>query len=177
VALAAYLAVSVAQLAVAAASWRWGSAMVGDAVTLMSRDLAPCGTKDVVMLTAPVGIRNMYSNLYWDMFQVEGCAPASFSAVLRVVRDDTHVEVRRTGARDIEMRLPAYRGNVVLSEDLRHFDLDVAAGDRRTIRLPIGELTTRPDGRDQVFVLSLTEQAERSLFFYYSDGAMHDLAP
>ena len=128
------------------------------------------------MLTAPVGIRNMYSNFYWDMFQVEGCAPVSISAVLRVLRDDVHADVRRPATGALEIRVRDYRGNVVASEDLRHFDLPIARGDERSFATAIGELTTRPEGSDQVFALTPNERAARTLFFYYSDGAMQELA-
>ena len=176
VAVAAYVLVSLWQLSVAAASWRWGSLMVRDGITLMSKDLAPCGTKEILMVTAPVGIRDMYSNFYWDMFQVEGCTPISLSAVLRVERKDAHVGLRRTAPRVLEARVSNYGGNFVASRDLRHFDLPIEVGASQAIRTPVGELTTRPDGVDQIFTLTLNEQGERMLLFYYSDGAMREVS-
>lgn len=163
------------QLGLAAAAWRDTSRMVRDGIALMSRDLQPCGTKPILMLTAPVGIKSIYSNFYWDMFAFDGCTPSSLSALLRLARYESTVTPRDLGDGRVELRLHAYRGNAVASADLRHFDRNVAPGDAFALETSVGRLTTHADGADQVFVIALNADASRGPLFYYSDGQMWPL--
>ena len=83
------LLVSWAQIEQAGKNWRWASTMTANGLALMSRDLEPCRQKEIVLLTAPVGLRGTYCNFYWDAFDATtDCPPASFLTVLRVVRHD-----------------------------------------------------------------------------------------
>lgn len=172
------LVLSLTQLMQAARAWRWAGTMTRDGVTLMSRSLDPCGTKDVLMLTAPVGIGGVYSNLYWEAFDVTtGCAPASFSAVLRVVRTDSHVDVSTPGEDVVEIRIPAYTGNVVASKDLRNFGEPVERGRVASLDTAAGRLDISHDGNDQVFRLTMTERARGAEIYYFSDGQVRALPP
>jgi 4-amino-4-deoxy-L-arabinose transferase-like glycosyltransferase len=178
VVLVAILGVSWAQVRAAGRAWQWASEMTAAGVALMSADLAPCDTKDVVLLTAPVGIEGVYCNFYWEAFGVSnGCSPATFHTVLRVVRLDAHVEVTERPDGILELRVSGYRGNIVMSRDLSHFDRPVPRGDRATVDLPIGRLETMPDGDAQVFRLTLDARARQARLYYYSDGRIHAVRP
>jgi len=123
-----------------------------------------------VLLTAPVGIAGVYSNLNDEAFTTQlACPPASFRAVARVVREDARVDVS-VGADAITWRIPDYRGNVVVSRDLRSFDRPLRA--TRTIALdtPLGRLESHAEGTTQVFTLTPNAAARKAVFAYYSEG-------
>ena len=103
------LAASAVQLMAAGRAWKWASDMTRESLALISSTLAPCGTRDVVLLTTPVGIRGVFSNLNEVAFDVAGCKPASYATLLRVMNEDAHVEATRRGD-DIELRVPATPG-------------------------------------------------------------------
>ena len=86
---AAVLALSLTQVVQAGRAWRAGADMTRDGVKLMAASLAPCGTEDVLLLTAPVGIGGVYANINYEAFDVlEGCSPRHFFTLLRVVGRD-----------------------------------------------------------------------------------------
>jgi len=172
--LAIMLAASAVQLFAAARAWQWASDMTRDSLALISSTLAPCGSRDVVLLTTPVGIRGVFSNLNEVAFDVAGCRPASYATLLRVMNQDAHVEAIRRGD-TIELRVPGYTGNFVTAADLRHFDMPIAAGDPIAIDTPIGRFTTAIENGTQVFRILLSESARRATFFFYSDGRLQPL--
>ena len=79
------------------------------------------------------------------------CAPKSFLALLRVAETDVHVDVTVASDGAIELRVPAYRGNILASADLAHFTERVAPGQPLTLETAIGRLDTRAEGTTQVF--------------------------
>lgn len=172
--MASVVLVSVWQLFEAGRAWREASAAIDDGLDVMANGLEPCGTKDIVLVTAPVGIGGIYSNFYWDMFKVRGCAPASLSAVLRVMRTDADIAIRRNDG-TIEISVANYEGNLVASRDLRHFDLPIAPGSRLTLVTPAGELATYPAGAAQVFRLTTNDWARQSRLYYYGNGRVRAL--
>jgi hypothetical protein len=172
-AVAVVLGLAAVQLLAAARSWAWAADMTRDAVALITPQLQPCGTQDVVLLTTPVGIRGVYSNFNETALELPSdCAPASFATVLRVQEVDARVEVTRQND-TIELRVPAYAGNFVTSVDLRVFDVPIAVDQALTIDTPIGRLETTGASGVRVFRLSLVESKRGARFFYYSDGAVH----
>jgi hypothetical protein len=173
-ALGVLLVASVVQLLVVARAWKWAGDMTSDALALVSSTLAPCGTRDVIVLTTPVGIRGVFSNLNEVAFDVLDCKPASYTTVLRVMNTDVHVDAVRRGD-TIELRVPAYDGNFVTAPDLRHFDLAIAGDEPVTTDLPIGRLTSTSDNGAQIFRLELADPARRAQIFFYSDGRLHAL--
>jgi hypothetical protein len=180
-ALGVVLVVSWVQLEVAGRSWRWASRMTSDGLALMSADLEPCRRQDIILLTAPVGIRGTYCNFYWDAFDATtGCPPASFLTVLRVVGQDADVEARDRGDGRLDLRVPRYANQFVASSDLRNFDRKVRFEDRWQIDTPIGRLETlseesAPDGPTQLFRITLSAEAQRAGLFYYSAGRIHSV--
>jgi hypothetical protein len=175
-ALALVSIIAVVQLMAAGRSWKWASDMTSDALTMIQSALVPCGTQDVIVLTTPVGIRGVFSNLNEVAFDVEGCKPASWTPLLRVVRTDTHVDVTRQGV-VIELRVPDYADNFVASRDLRHFDLPVVGDEAMSIETPIGRLETTAQGSARVFRLTLANRVRAAHFYFYSDGRVHALGP
>jgi hypothetical protein len=169
-ALALFGVISLQQLAAAASAWRWSSTMVSDGLARMLPTLHPCGTRDLILMTAPVGIRGVYSNFYWDAFKVAGCAPREIVVFLRIVRRDARVEIREVDSARFELRFKDYAGNAVASADSRNFDLPVTPGAVLNVATGAGRVETFPDGTDQVFRIQLTKEAARASLFYYSDA-------
>ncbi len=66
----AVLVVSASQIVIVGRTWRWAAAVTRDGVILMSEAARPCGTKDVVLLTTPAGIGDVYGNVYYEAFDV-----------------------------------------------------------------------------------------------------------
>jgi hypothetical protein len=172
--LAVALGIAVVQLAAAGRSWKWASDMTDDALTLMTGALVPCGTHDIVVLTTPVGIRGVFSNLNEVAFEVRGCSPASWTSLLRVVRSDAHVEVSRHEDR-IELRVPEYADNFVASRDLRHFDLPVTGPEPLSIDTPVGRLDSTAENGARIFRLTVARRLRQACFFFYSDGRLQAL--
>jgi hypothetical protein len=71
-----------------------------------------------------------------------------FETILRIVREDATVVVTRPADGQVELRFPQYRGNVVASADLRHFVVQVRAGESAALDTPLGLLSIWPDNRD-----------------------------
>ena len=165
------LAASVQQVLHAGRAWRAAAVTTREGIALMSAATRPCGTKDVVLLTAPAGIGGVYGNLSWDAFDVlTGCAPRSLTALLRVVRTDARVDTRSVGADIVDLRVPDYRGNIVASEDLRNFTRVIEPGETTTMQTAAGRLETFAEGTTQVFRWTLTGEFPRAARFYYSEG-------
>ena len=170
------LLVSWAQIEQAAKNWRWASTMTTNGLALMSRDLEPCRQKEIILLTAPVGLRGTYCNFYWDAFDATtDCPPASFLTVLRVVRHDADVEIQHRDNGVLELRVPHYRDQMIASPIcVTSIGPSATWTDGRSTR-PSGRLGTRPeesapDDPVQVFTLTLSPQAQQARLFYYSDG-------
>jgi len=169
--LAIALVVSTTQLLHMGRAWRTGSDMTRDGILLMASALEPCGSKDVVLLTAPVGIGGVYANLYYEAFDVlTGCSPKSFASLLRIVGTDAQVHVATTSAGVIELRVPDYQGNIMASTDLSTFEIEVPRGLSRTIETAIGRLEISGEGSTQLFRLTLSDAAGGAARFYYSNG-------
>jgi hypothetical protein len=174
VAVGLVFALSVLQLDLAARAWAWASTMTTNAMTLMTSDLTPCGTRDVILLTAPVGIRGTYSNFLWEAFGLTSdCAPRTFRTLLRVVRNDVAVVVSRPQPGAVEVRVRNYTGNILASSDLSTFEVWVDRGRRTTVDTPLGRLETRPEGADQVFRLALDPSLAEARLYYYGDGSVN----
>ena len=179
---AVYLAASAIQIAIKLRDWRWAGGMTRDGAQLVERARPPgCGGEHIVFLTSPVAVRGVYTHFYYETFELpRGCMPEVFQIVARVVRLETTVDVEWDGASRIVMTVPDYRGNLVVSEDLRHFDREVR-GDARTMTIgtPLGELRAEGMGERERLTLTLAPDVSpaRVRFFYYSDGRMRPLPP
>jgi hypothetical protein len=176
---AALLAASAIQIVVKINDWRWAGAMTAEGARLVDSRLAPaCGTGHVVFLTSPVAMRSVYSNFYYETFEIpRGCMPEVFQVVARVVRQDSRASVRWQGPGEIVITIPSYRENFLLSSDLRAFNTRLRAGDPVHLQTPLGSLHARTVGDFAELTLRLTPEAQRERihFFYYSDGHIHVL--
>jgi hypothetical protein len=177
---ALYVAVCAWQLQVKGADWQWATGMLSRAVALVNADLPACDQGDVVFLTAPVGVRGVYSHFYHQTFSQDGgCEPGSFRAIARMVRTDQDVEVRWTSPRTLALLAPDYQGNFVLSSDLRSFVVEQRSRRLATLDTPMGRVTSRPRGRAQAVTLDLppTIDLERTRFYVFSRGEVRRVAP
>jgi hypothetical protein len=132
----------------------------------------------VVLLTAPVGIRGVYSHFYRETFIVgTRCAPETVRTLVRVVRLDETVSAAWEDGSTIVLRAPDYSGNFVASRDLRHFDVPLRRDRVGLIETPLGDLRAEASGAAQVLRLRLSATVDRShtRFFYFSDGRLHRL--
>ena len=153
---AVVLAVSAAQIVIKVRDWNWAGRLTADGARLVDASLAPACGGNVIFLTAPVGIRGVYTHFYYETFELpRGCIPDRFQILARVVRRDAIVDARWEGS-SIVMTVPDYRGNLVLSEDLRHFDVPLRAAAPVTIATPLGELRAEPTGGAQRLTLRLS---------------------
>jgi hypothetical protein len=178
--MAGFLAVSAWQIQVKGADWAWATGMLSRGSALVNADLPACGAGDVVFLTAPIGVRGVYSHFYQQTFSQDGgCEPASYRAVARLVRTDERIDVWWETPRRLVVRAPDYAGNFVLSADLREFRVEQRS--RRTARLetPLGLVTSRPDGRAQVVTLDLSPALDlgQMRFYYFSRGEVRRVPP
>jgi hypothetical protein len=173
------LAVSSWRIAEKVQDWRWAGKMTAEGARLVDDTLAPsCDTGHVVFLTSPVGVRGVYTHFYYETFELpRGCIPATFQVVARVLHVDTQVEARWLQPNRIVFSVPDYRGNLVVSQDLRRFDLPLAPVDTRTVQTPLGELRAEAVGGSARLALTLapTSRHETPVLFYYSNGGMHRL--
>ena len=142
-------------------------------MTLMTSDLAPCGTRDVILLTAPVGIRGTYCNFLWEAFGLTSdCAPRTFRTLLRVVQNDVIVSVSRPEPGVIELRVRNYAGNILASSDLSTFEIWIDKGRATTVTTPLGRLDAQPDRDDELFRLTLDSTLAEARLYYYGDGSV-----
>jgi dolichyl-phosphate-mannose-protein mannosyltransferase len=164
---------SAMQLYSAGQYWRWATGMSRQGLAAMSTNLAPCGTVDVVLLTTPVSIGGVCSNFYWESFGVaHDCSPASFRTLLRVVREDATVEATTRSDGVVELRVPNYRGQILMSKDLSTFDVHVSHGLVTSTDTPLGRLDTAPDGDAQIFRWTPNTAARTAERYYYSHGGI-----
>ena len=171
------VAMSLMQLMQAGRRWRAGADMQRAGILLMSHDIKPCGTRDVVLLTTPSGVGGVYANFLYEAFGVlTDCSPKSFSTLLRVTGSDAHVDIKSTETGMIEFRVPDYRGNILASADLSTFLERITPGRQLSLDTPIGHLETFGDGSTQIFQIRLNPTAAAASKFYYSDGAIRAVA-
>jgi hypothetical protein len=178
--IAVVLAISAAQIVVKVRDWNWAGRLTADGARLVDASLAPACGGHVIFLTAPVGIRGVYTQFYYETFELpRGCMPDTFQIVARLVRRDASVDARWDGSSTIVITVPEYRGNIVLSKDLRHFDVPLRAAGSVTISTPLGELRSEPSGGAQRLTLTLSPAALAGSprIFYYSGGRIVRLAP
>ena len=177
-AVAVLLAVSSWQIAAKLRDWIWAGDMTAAGARLADSSLAPaCDSGHVVFLTSPVGVRGVYTHFYYETFEPpRGCIPETFNVLARVLRVDAALDVNWDGPSRIVMTAAGYRGNFLLSRDLRHFDMPLHPADSLQVDTPIGELTAGPAGTDMRLTLRLADTVDRSTkFFYYSRGEIRPL--
>jgi hypothetical protein len=176
---AAALAVSAVQIVVRVQDWRWAGRMTAEGAQLVDSTLAPaCGSGHVVFLTSPVGMRGVYSHFYYETFEVpRGCMPELFQVVVRVVRVDTPIQVSWDGQNQVVITAQDYRGNFLLSSDLREFDTPLRDGTTINLQTPLGTVTAAASDHTARVTLRLSPAArnEPIHFFYYSDGRIQPL--
>jgi len=176
---AAVLAVSAVQIVVRVQDWRWAGRMTAEGAQLVDSTLAPaCGSGHVVFLTSPVGMRGVYSHFYYETFEVpRGCMPEMFQVVVRVVRLDTPIQVRWDGQNQVVITAQDYRGNFLLSSDLREFDTPLREGRPVDLHTPLGTVTADVSNHTARVTLKLLPDVahERIHFFYYADGRIQAL--
>ena len=176
---AAVLVVSAIQILVKINDWRWAGTMTAEGARLVDSTLAPaCGTGHVMFLTSPVAIRSVYSHFYYETFEVpRGCMPEVFQVLVRVLRVDTPIAVRREPGGRILITTADYRENFLVSPDLRSFNRRLRRGEKLAIQTPLGELRAAATDGTAELTLTLTPEAQREPihFFYYTGGRIERL--
>jgi hypothetical protein len=96
----------------------------------------------------------------------------------RALRVDIAADARWDAPDRISITVPQYRGTLVLSDDLRHFDRPLRRGMTDMVNTPLGQLRAEPFGEEGLrLTLTLAGPVRDAppLFFYYSDGRIHRL--
>ena len=175
---AAAIALSVWQVSRKVQDWVWAGRMTADGAALVNAALGPSCQGQIVFLTEPVSVRSVYTQFYYETFEPNGgCRPVVFQVLMRVVRVDTKVDVRWDGPARIVMTTPEYRGNFVLSRDLRHFDVMLRAQTDARVDTPLGEVRAENDAGAERVTLTLGRDVDRGSirFFWFSEGRMSAL--
>ena len=175
----AVIVVSMIQIVVKERDWRWAGAMTAEGARLVDSALAPsCGSGHVVFLTSPVAMRGVYSHFYYETFEVpRGCMPEVFQVLARVLRVDARVAVRWDGPSRIVITVPEYHDNILLSHDLRAFDVPLEKGETLRVSTPLGDLDAQSAGTLAELTLTLSPAAQRDRihFFFYNNGRIEQL--
>ncbi len=174
------LGVSAWQIQLKARDWTWAGRMTRDAVRLVRTATGnPCQPYTVLFLTAPVGVRDVYSHFYDYTFEdpATGCRPQSVRSVLRVVGRDVTTTATWTAPRTIVFETRGITDRLVASTDLRHFDLPLVPASRRHLELPVGTLDVTPLDGGQRFELGLSSRVDLRDWrvFYYGAGRVTPL--
>jgi hypothetical protein len=168
------IAVSAVQIHFKVRDWNWAGALTADGARLVDASLAPaCGSGHVVFLTTPVAIRGVYTHFYYETLELpRGCMPETFQTLMRMIRVDGVIDARWEGPRTIAISAPQYRGNLSLSEDLRHFGPVLPQGAAAVVTTPLGVLRADAAAATARFTLELDERLDPASLrlFYYSDG-------
>ncbi len=178
VAVLAVTVVSAWQVTRKVSDWVWAGRMVADGARLVDDSLAPACGGHVVFLTSPVAVRGVYTHFLYETFELpRGCKPDVFQVLARVVRLDTKVEVRWDGPSRIAIDVRDYEGNLVLSRDLRQFDIPLRATREANVPTPLGLVTTSGTGPRQRVDLAMPPGVQRAGLhvFYYSEGRIRRL--
>ena len=104
--------------------------------------------------------------------------PANFQVLVRVVRVDEPIDVGWDGPGQIVITAPQYRGNFLLSHDLREFDTPLHSGVSVNLQTPLGVVSAETSDSMARVTLRLTPDAQREpiLFYYYAEGRIQALA-
>jgi hypothetical protein len=175
---AALVAVSGWQIQLKAGDWTWAGTMTRDAVrTIRTLTPDPCRGRNVMFLTAPVNIRDVYCNFYDYTFEdpSTGCVPETVRAVVRVVGNDVQTTARWADPKTLVFATRGQADRLLTSTDLRSFDMPLAQGAAGRLRLPIGSLAVRSDTSGRDFELNLAAEVDPRQwhFLYYGSGAVH----
>ncbi len=156
-----YLCVCAWQVQLKGADWAWATGMLSRGAALVNADLPACDQGDVVFLTAPIGVRGVYSHFYHQTFSQDGgCEPGSYRAS-DPDGPDGPADRRAVGIR----QAPGGHGACV-SRELRLVDRSprvhggpaVAAHAR--LETPLGLVTSRPEGAAQVVTIDLAPSVD-----------------
>jgi hypothetical protein len=179
VVLAAITAVSTWQITRKVHDWQWAGRLTAEGAQMVNAALAPsCGEGHVVFLTEPVALRSTYTHFLYETFELpRGCMPARFDILARLLRIDSPLEARWQGDRQIVIVAPSYRGNLSLSEDLRHFSPPIRSAAPVNLDTPLGHVEAVRDGSAERLTLTLAPGLDpRAIhFYYYTGGAMRPL--
>lgn len=175
------LAVSGWQIQLKAEDWRWAGTMTGETVRLVRQsDPDACRGRNILFLTAPVNVRDVYCNFYDYTFEDAGtaCHPETVRAVVRVVGRDVSVSAEWTGERTVMMRVHGVTDRLIASRDLRHFDVPLWPAAPRSLATSIGVLMTAPIENGQALQIRFADTFDprRWRVLYYSAGGVRELA-
>lgn len=173
------LAVNTWQVRAKAADWCWASDMTAASADLIATSIGPrCADRDVVLLTAPVRVRGVYSNLNLESLAwLRDCAPASLRTVVRLGVTDAAIDARWAGRDAVEFTARHYGGGFVTSRDWRSFDTRLSPDAPTRIPAPLGVFDAAAAGPDLAMRLTFDDAAAaaRISWFFYSDGAVRAL--
>jgi hypothetical protein len=176
------LGINTWQVRVKARDWLWASRMTEEAAATINGTLGGrCAGQNVVLVTAPVRVRGVYSNLNLEGLEwLQGCFPASMNTIVRVGVRDPRVDARWLDAYSLEVLARDYRGGFVTSRDMRTFDIPLTHRDAIRVVSPIGRwFEASSSGQDLTMRLALdrTLPLPNRSWFFFSEGELRSLPP
>ena len=181
VAVVAVLAVNVWQVHSKISDWRWASEMTTRAVSVIAGPGGgSCADRNVVLLTAPVRVHGVYSNLNLEGLKWLGnCAPASYRTVVRIGLDDPTVQLTAQTPAGVTFEARGYAGGFVTSRDWRTFDVRLDGQNPLRLACPLGTFEAVRHDTDLQMRLAFApgQPTEPISWFYFSDGALRAAAP
>jgi hypothetical protein len=139
-----------------------------------------CAGQDIVLVTAPVRVRGVYSNLNLEGLEwLRACSPTSMRAIIRVGLADPRIDVRWTDANSLAVLARGYRGGFVTSRDWRTFDVPLNGLDAARFTSPIGTFEAAIAGQDLAVRVSVDrgQPLSNRSWFFFSEGALHPVLP
>ena len=180
VGIAVVLVVSGWQIQLKAQDWTWAGEMTRATIGLVRASAPdPCRARNIVLLTAPVNIRDVYCHFYDLTFEdpVTRCAPQLVRTIIRVVGRDVGTTAAWTGPGTIVFTTTGATDRLIASRDLRHFDVPLPPAASLRLALPFGTLDISPAAGGRRFELRLSDEFDpgRWRFLYYGSGGVRDL--
>ena len=177
--LAVVLLINAWQVRAKGSDWAWASEMSAAAATLVSDGLGSrCDGHDVVLATAPVRVRGVYSNLNIESLTwLRGCTPASLRTLVRVGHEDPRVGAVWETPTQLRLSVPDYRGGFVTSRDLRTFDVGIDPTTPTRVTNILGWFEALPSGGglDVRQTVNPGSAGLDGTWFYFSQGRLHPM--
>jgi hypothetical protein len=175
------LGINIWQVRLKADDWLWASRVTERAAATISGTLGGrCAGQDIVLVTAPVRVRGVYSNLNLEgLAWLRACSPASMRTIIRIGMGDPRIDVRWADASSLEVLARGYGGDFVTSRDGRTFDVPLNGSGATRFTSPIGTFEATDAGRDLAVRVSMDRGQPLSTWtwFFFSEGALHPLRP
>ena len=157
--------------------WLWASEMTSRAVATVANASGPgCRDAHVVLATAPVRTRGVYSNINHEALATLGdCRPASLRTIIRTGYEDPDVEATLQADR-LMLRVGSYRGGFLASADFQRYATRIEGSGVTRVTNGFGPLDAVADRTGLVITQHLSPGAAAAhRWFVFGHGSLHSL--